>query len=118
MTATNTVGTGPPSNLSNQVTMSGRPAVSAAVAAVAGTTVTLHGTVNPQGAATSYYFQYGSVPPGPRWSSFRGGNGSVGSGVTPVPVTSTVSIAGGRYYFMLVATNAHGAAVGGGQFAS
>ena len=116
VTATNSVGTGPASNPSNPVTAAspGPPLVSLAPATVTGTTVTLHGTVNPQGAATSYYFQYSSSPPSGSFTT-RLPAASIGPGLTPVPVTATITgLQPGLYYYacQLVATNTQGTVSG------
>ena len=92
----------------------GPPLVSRAAGTVAGTTVTLYGTVNPQGAATSYYFQYGSNPPSGSFTT-RLPAASIDPGFTPVPVTATITgLQPGLYYYAseLVATNAHGTVSG------
>jgi phosphodiesterase/alkaline phosphatase D-like protein len=70
----------------------------------------LHGTVNPNGSATTYYFQWGlttayGVNSAPR---------SAGAGTKPVSARAAAGmlIPGTAYHYRLVATNAAGTAVG------
>ena len=73
-------------------------------------TATLGGSVNPQGGATSYYFQYGPTKAYGGQSAI----GSAGSGTKGVPVG--VAIGGLQpltiYHYRLVAVNADGTALG------
>ena len=73
-------------------------------------TATLGGSVNPQGSATSYYFQYGPTKAYGGQSAI----GSAGAGVKGVAVA--VPIAGLQpltiYHYRLVAVNADGTALG------
>ena len=84
-------------------------AVAPVVATVPATNVamnsaTLNGTVNPNGAATTFYFEYAT-----------GGNGwdhstppqSAGSGTAPIAVSATISSLSSNttYYFRLIAAN-------------
>jgi hypothetical protein len=74
---------------------------------------TLNGTVDPEGLATNYYFEYGTntaydpVTP----------TESAGAGTAPVPVSATVSglTPGTTYDFQLVATNSNGTVYGGNE---
>lgn len=89
----------------------GRPSADTkAATSVATSTATLRGTVNPNGAATTYWFEYGV-------DSLLGniiGNGtprkSAGSGTADMSVTADISglSRNTRYYFRVVAENAHG----------
>ena len=98
----------PPATLAPSVTT--EPATNAGLA-----TATLHGTVNPEGLATTYQFQYGtstaygkSVPvPDP----------TVGSDSTVHQVASVISglRPGKRYHFRIVATNSRGVGTGRDQ---
>jgi hypothetical protein len=72
------------------------------------TSATLNGTVNPNGSATTYQFEYGATieygakaPASPK---------SIGSGVSPVEVSEKIEglQPGTTYHFRLVATNAQG----------
>ncbi|MBK5218688.1 MAG: thrombospondin type 3 repeat-containing protein [Thermoleophilia bacterium] len=80
--------------------------------AVKATTATIEGTVNPEGAATSYYFEYGpttsygtKIPVSPK---------AVGAGFVTVPVSQVLTglIQGTTYHYRLVATNAAGTEAG------
>jgi hypothetical protein len=74
---------------------------------------TASGSVNPRGAATSYYFEYG---PSPAFGS-KTAAGSAGSGKEAVPVSQTLTgLEYGREYSVrLVATNAGGTSYGATQ---
>jgi hypothetical protein len=81
-------------------------ALSSNATAVAATTATLNGSVNPHGLSTSYYFEYGT-------STLFGSTTpvlSAGSGSSAVPVAANIAglVAGSTYYFRLVATNSDG----------
>jgi YVTN family beta-propeller protein len=74
---------------------------------------TLNGTVNPNGASTNYYFEYGlTTSYGSNTTST-----SVGSGTTAVPVSDGISglSPGNTYHFRIVATNAGGTNFGSDQ---
>jgi hypothetical protein len=85
--------------------------------AVTQTSATLNGTVNPNGQATDYHFEYGTstnytqrvpaAPPDP----------SAGSGTSNVPVSANISglNPGTLYHFRLVATNGSGTTQGQDQ---
>lgn len=77
---------------------------------------TLHGSVNPNGGATAYHFEFGiteaygqSIPASPV---------SVGGGSSPVPVSQLVKglPPGVPYHYRIVAQNAGGTSVGADQF--
>ncbi len=74
------------------------------------TGVTLTGSVNPNGAATTYYFEYGTSPNYGETTVQT----SVGSGTDPVSVTySLVGLSpGDAYHYRLVATNVDGPTYG------
>jgi hypothetical protein len=77
---------------------------------VSATAATLNGTVNPQGSATSYHFEYGT-------SSTYGSSTasqSAGSGTTDAAVSAGLTglTPGTTYHFRIVATNAVGTSVG------
>ena len=78
---------------------------------VTSTSATLTGTVNPDGKATTYYFEYG---PSPSYGSTTASE-KVGSGTTSVGVSATVSglAASTTYDFQLVASNSSGTVYGG-----
>ena len=85
-----------------------------AVTTVAATSVTsnsaqLNGTVNPNGAATAYYFEYGTTSYGTRTSSM-----SAGSGTTATSVSATLSgvTPGTLYHYRVVAKNTAGTSPG------
>ena len=74
------------------------------------TSAVLEGAVNPNGAATRYYFRWGT-------SSAYGANGAVrsaGRGTNPVAAAVTASglVPGTTYHYQLVAANRYGTAVG------
>ncbi len=84
--------------------------VTASATGVSDTSAVLHGTVNPNGSSTTYYFQWGLT-------IGYGVNGkplSAASGVKPVSVHETASglIPGTVYHYRLVATNQVGTTVG------
>jgi hypothetical protein len=88
-------------------TLPNAPTVVAGLAAgVAPSAVTLSGTVNPLGSATTYYFEYGTCTTyGSSTNPATAGSGSV-----PVSVIQTIGTvaAGTTYDWRLVATNAGG----------
>lgn len=90
---------------------SGSPSVTATSPTHVGqTTARFNGTVDPNGATTSYVFQYGLTSAYGLATRAR----SVGHGTRPVAVSSSASglIPGTAYHFRIVALNAHGAAIG------
>jgi Ca2+-binding RTX toxin-like protein len=93
------------SNLSPEVETGGATAVKA-------TSATIEGTVDPEGSATSYYFEYGpttaygtKIPASPK---------SVGAGFTTVAVSQALTglAQGTIYHYRLVAVNAAGTETG------
>jgi hypothetical protein len=74
-------------------------------------TATLHGTVNPNGAETTYYFRYGRTSPLTQTTPVQ----SAGDGTADVAVAAQVGgLSWGRkYQYRLVAENAQGPAAGG-----
>jgi hypothetical protein len=90
---------------------SGAPkAVTAPATAITPTSATLNGTVNPNGRATTWYFEYGtSTAYGSKTPSK-----SAGSGTTDRTVTATISnlSPSTTYHFRLVATNDAGTSRG------
>jgi len=74
---------------------------------------TISSTVNPNGLATTFYFQYGPTPSYGAVSA----NQSAGSGSSPVSLSaSLVGLASGTtYYYRPVASNSAGVAYGGQQ---
>jgi hypothetical protein len=75
----------------------------------------LHGTVNPEGAATTFQFQYGtSTGYGSTVPATPASAGSGGS-ATAVSVGLSGLTAGTTYDYRLVATNATGTTIGGNQ---
>lgn len=89
-------------------------ATTGAATAVATTSATFHGTVNPNGADTTYWFEYSD-------SSLLGSvvaqttpTQSLSAGTTGMPVTASVSglASGTLYHFRLVASNSHGTTKG------
>jgi hypothetical protein len=80
--------------------------VTGAASSVTATGASLAGTVNPNGAATTYTFEYGPT------TSFGANTPfvSAGSGATPVPVNATLSglAADTTYFYRVVAKDASG----------
>src|SRR3954454_19542666 len=86
----------------------GKPIVSTGAAADVGQqTVTLTGTVTPNGAPTTYFFQYGAT-------KLYGATTAVTPATTKVHVTAPVAglAPATAYHYRLVAHNAHGSATG------
>ena len=83
------------------------------VTAIGQTSATLHGTVNPHGASTTYSFEYGTSS----GSYGNPGGGSVGSGTTDQSVQRTISslTPATTYYYRLCATNTYGTPCGAEQ---
>ncbi len=89
--------------------------VTGSAAGVTGASATLNATVNPNGAATSCSFEYGTSP-----TSLEGSapcSASAGAGRGPVAVSAFVSglDTHTRYYFRIKATNAGGTATGASE---
>jgi phosphodiesterase/alkaline phosphatase D-like protein len=84
--------------------------VTGKVSSVKESSTVLHGTVNPNGRSTTYYFQwgltnlYGAVSP-----THSAGNGAKS---VAVHVTATQLIPGTQYHYRLVASNGSGQSVG------
>jgi hypothetical protein len=74
-------------------------------------TANVHGTVNPQGAATTYYFQYGLT----RKYTAQTAVTPAGSGTKGVRATGAISLLAPAttYHYRIIATNALGASAGG-----
>jgi plastocyanin len=88
-------------------------AITAAATAVGETEVTLGGTVDPEGKATSYYFNYGvSTSYGSQTSEQSAGEETADKQVS-VPVSSLAP--GTTYHFQLVAKNSAGTTLGGDE---
>ena len=86
-------------------------AITGSVTAVGGTSATVNGTVNPGGAATDWWFEYGtSTSYGSRTATTAAGSGSTNISVSKAlsglsPATT--------YHYRLVARNATGTTNGG-----
>lgn len=74
------------------------------------TTVTLHGTVNPNGSSTTYFFQWGPT----NGYGDTGRTFSAGSGTAAKAVTDAIGglTPGTTYHYRLVATNQFGTSAG------
>jgi len=84
--------------------------VTGSATSVGDTAANIHGTVNPEGSATSYFFQWGvSTTYG-----FQSPTHSAGSGTKTVSVGTipTALIPGTVYHYRLVASNRFGASLG------
>jgi len=81
-------------------------ALTGPVTAVASTTATLSGTINPNGTATTWYFEYGtSTAYGTKTPAGNGGAGTANTGVS----SNLASLTGGTtYHYRLVATSTAG----------
>src|SRR5579859_5971751 len=80
--------------------------VTGSVSRISETSAVLHGTVNPNGSGTTYFFEWGL-------STAYGANGqavSAGSGTKAVSVAQTAGglIPGTTYHYRLIATNHDG----------
>ncbi len=104
----------PGSQISHTVTIVGSgaaPAVSTGAANhVTPTTATITGTVNANGKATTYHFEWGTSTAYGRST----GSASAGSGTTDQSVSAALSglVPNTTYHYRLVATNSSGTAVG------
>ena len=107
--ASNSLGT----SFGNDVVFETAPAVKLATNPPSGltpTSGTLEGEIDPDGYATTYYFEYGSTtnygataPPAPGVDL-----GTTAPGITPVSVDLPSLKAGATYHYRLVATNSFG----------
>jgi hypothetical protein len=88
-------------------------ATTSAASSVAATSATLNGTVNPNGEATTWYFEYGTNTHYGTKTSTQ----NAGSGTTAVTVSAPLSglKTGQLYHFRLVATSAVGTGRGADQ---
>jgi hypothetical protein len=77
---------------------------------VGSSTAVLHGTVNPGGAGTSYYFQYGVT------RAYGGQSAIASAGAGTTPVAAALGISGlaplTLYHYRIVAVNAAGVSMG------
>jgi hypothetical protein len=93
-------------------TLPNGPSVTTGAASGVGqSAATLTGTIDPQGADTSYYFEYS----GPGTFSIVTGNAGSGSGGAAVAAPVSGLSPGATYQYRLVATNAGGTAFGSYQ---
>ena len=77
---------------------------------VTDTTAVLHGTVNPNGSATTYYFQWGlTTAYGVQSVAHSAGHGTKAKAVS---TTATALIPGTLYHYRLIATNGAGTTIG------
>jgi hypothetical protein len=74
---------------------------------------TLNGTVNPNGSATSYTFQFG--PTASYGAETAHGDAGAGTSATPVSATLAGLQSGTTYHYRLVATNSSGTVMGADQ---
>jgi hypothetical protein len=93
-----------------------KPAVTSLPVSESAEGFTLHGSVNPNGAATTYHFDFGITET--YGQSFPSTEASVGSGSTPVAVAQLVKglPPGVPYHYRVVAHNAGGTSFGEDQF--
>jgi hypothetical protein len=93
---------------------SGKPFVETRPAtAITANTATLHGVVNPNGAETKYYFQYGATVLYGKTTA----EATAGAGITNVEVSKAIESLTEltSYHFRLVATNSNGTTFGADQ---
>jgi hypothetical protein len=96
-----------------QVSAAAPAATTQGATSVSATGAALHGTVDPNGADTHYYFQYGPGNGyGSTTSTFNAGSGNSGEAVSAV--LSNLS-PGMTYHYRLVATNSVSTSQGGDQ---
>ena len=90
-------------------------AVTGAATSVKQTTAVLSGEVNPNGAATQYFFEYG--PTTAYGSKVPATPGPVGSGTASVAISESVEglAAGTTYYYRIVAVSHEGTSYGGAK---
>jgi putative cell wall-binding protein len=82
-----------------------------AATSVTTTSATLNATVNPNGASTTYYFEYGTTPSYGLTTPVATADAATGSLAVSAAVTGLASNT--TYYFQLVASNAYGTSFGG-----
>jgi hypothetical protein len=109
LVATNATGT---TNGADQTfTTSGKPiSQTGAPTGVTGTSATLTGTVNPNGHATSWYFEYGTTTGYGAKTSTQNAGSSVGARAVSVPIGGLTP--GTTYHVRLVATSSAGTGFG------
>jgi hypothetical protein len=83
-------------------------ALTGAATALRGTATTLLGTVDPNGAATTYYFQYGPTVAYGKVTP----TATLGQGFDKIKVGKAVSAVAIGYHYRLVASNADGTSIG------
>jgi hypothetical protein len=89
----------------------GEPAVTTGNAtAITPTSATVNGTVNPEGASTNYYFEYGTTTSYGSQTSMAG----AGSGTGDVKVSTSIGplVPDTTYHYRVVATNSAGTTLG------
>ncbi|MDP1827067.1 MAG: hypothetical protein Q8L48_27585 [Archangium sp.] len=117
--STNGIGTGP-GNLLSFTTLVAVPAVTTtAASSVTGTTATLNGSVNPNGASTTAWFRLASSDPGSCSDVFgtripASSGSALGSGsfATPYAQAATGLNPGTTYYYCSIAQNSQGTTLG------
>ena len=111
LVATNSAGTSYGSDNEFTADVSPKPEVTTGSASsVTASSATLNGTVNPNGASTTYYFQYGTTTSyGSSTTSTSAGSGS--SSVSAIGPVSGL-ICSTTYHYRLVATNSAGTSYG------
>jgi hypothetical protein len=112
LVAMNTAGTANGSDLTFSTAIA-PTVVTAAATAVAATSATLNGTVNPNGRPTSWYFEYGTTAAYGSTTSSK----NAGSGTASIKVSDPVSklTTGTTYHFRLVAKSDAGTSRGSDQ---
>lgn len=116
--ATNSAGTGFGS-LSTFTTPLPPAATTTAASAISGTTATLNGTGNPNGATTTGWFRYSTINPGVANDTAgirapASGGSALGAGSSAVAYSQTITglVSGTTYYFWSVTSSAEGTGFG------
>ena len=111
---TNSAGNGIGSDMTLTTLTTAPGAVTQPASAITPSGVALNATVNPEGAATAWYFQYGTDT---SYGSYTPTN-TLFAGTVPVAVNSSLTglFSGTSYHFQIVATNSAGTSAGIDQF--
>jgi DNA-binding beta-propeller fold protein YncE len=110
--ATNSTGTAYGADKTFKTTTTHPPAVTTgSVTGIEETEATLHGTVNPEGTETKYYFEYGSEK---EKLTQKTAEASAGSGTEKTEVSKSVKglAASTTYYYQIAASNSGGTSYG------
>jgi hypothetical protein len=98
------------SSSSFAVVLAAPTAITGPVSAVSATSATAHGTVNPNGLATTWYFEFGTSTSYGRRTATRSAGSASGNVLVSAALTGLT--AGTTYHYRLVATSSDGTARG------